>query len=88
MFVEPLNLGWHFAKRVDFNVGYAFTAPTGRYTGGATNNVGSGYWGNDITSGTTVYLTKNHGTTANLTTAWEIPDKERSPVSRQAKSAK
>jgi hypothetical protein len=34
--------------------------------------VGSGYWGNDITSGTTLYITKNHGTTANLATAWEI----------------
>jgi hypothetical protein len=71
-FVEPLNIGWHFAKRVDFNVGYAFTAPTGRYTAGASNNVGSGYWGNDITSGTTLYITKNQGTTANLATAWEI----------------
>jgi hypothetical protein len=71
-FVEPINIGWHFAKRVDFNAGYAFTAPTGRYTAGANDNVGSGYWGNDITSGTTLYITKNHGTTANLATAWEI----------------
>jgi hypothetical protein len=72
MFVEPLNIGWHIKNRVDFNVGYAFSAPTGRYTAGATNNVGSGYWGNDITSGTTLYITKNHGTTANLATGWEI----------------
>jgi hypothetical protein len=71
-FVEPINIGWHFAKRVDFNAGYAFTAPTGRYTAGASDNVGSGYWGNDITSGTTLYITKNQGTTANLATAWEI----------------
>jgi hypothetical protein len=41
-FVEPLNIGWHFGKRVDFNVGYAFTAPTGRFTQGASNNAGSG----------------------------------------------
>jgi hypothetical protein len=71
MFVEPLNLGWHL-KRADVNVGYAFTAPTGRFTAGASNNVGSGYWGNDITSGTTVYLTKNKATTANLSTNWEV----------------
>jgi hypothetical protein len=44
LYVQPINIGWHFAKRVDFNVGYAFTAPTGRYTAGASNNVGSGYW--------------------------------------------
>ena len=72
LYVEPLNIGWHFAKRVDFNVGYSFVAPTGRYTPGASDNVGSGYWGNDITSGTTLYITKNHATTANLTTDWEI----------------
>src|SRR5271167_2503855 len=71
-FVEPLNIGWHFGKRVDFNAGYAFTAPTGRFTQGASNNVGSGYWGNDITSGTTLYVTKNKATTANLDTDWEI----------------
>jgi hypothetical protein len=47
-FVQPLNIGGHFGKRVDFNAGYAFTAPTGRFTQGASNNVGSGYWGNDI----------------------------------------
>ena len=70
-YVQPLNLGWHL-KRADVNLGYAFTAPTGRFTQGASNNVGSGYWGNDITSGTTVYITKNKGTTANLATALEF----------------
>src|SRR5271169_1672786 len=72
MYVQPLNLGWHLGERVDFNAGYSFVAPTGRYTAGASNNVGSGYWGNDITSGTTFYITKNKGTSANLATAWEI----------------
>jgi hypothetical protein len=32
LYVQLINIGWHLAKRVDFNVGYAFTAPTGRYT--------------------------------------------------------
>jgi hypothetical protein len=71
MYVQPLNLGWHL-KRADVNVGYAFTAPTGRFTPGASDNVGSGYWGNNITSGTTFYITKNKATTANLSTDWEI----------------
>jgi len=70
-YVQPVNLGWHL-KRADVNVGYGFVAPTGRYTAGASNNVGAGYWGNDITSGTTFYITKNKGTSANLATAWEI----------------
>jgi hypothetical protein len=77
MYVQPLNMGWHFGKRVDFVAGYAFVAPTGRFTQGASNNVGSGYWGNNITSGTTLYITKNHATTANLTTDWEIHGQKR-----------
>jgi hypothetical protein len=70
--VQPFIFGWNFGKRVAFNAGYAFTAPTGRYTAGASNNVGSGYWGNNITTGTTLYITKNQGTTANFATDWEI----------------
>jgi hypothetical protein len=65
------NLAWH-APRADFWAGYAFVAPTGRYTPGATTNVGSGYWGNDFTSGATFYITKDQGTTANFMGNWEI----------------
>jgi hypothetical protein len=68
--VQPVNLGWHF-PRLDANIGYAFVAPTGRYTAGATNNVGSGYWGNHITDAATYYITKNKGTSANIFTDWE-----------------
>jgi hypothetical protein len=42
MYVQPVDLGWHFGKRLDFNAGYSFFAPTGRYTAGATDHVGSG----------------------------------------------
>jgi len=68
--VQPFTLGWS-TKRIDTYVAYAFVAPTGRYTPGASDNVGSGYWGNDVMNGTTIYLTKNKGTTANLFTNWE-----------------
>jgi len=60
-YYQPLTLGWNL-KHADIQVAYGFVAPTGRFTGGATNNVGSGYWGNDISSGQTFYLTKNRGT--------------------------
>ena len=70
-YVQPFTLGWHF-KRADIYGAYAFFAPTGRYNPGATNNVGTGFWGNDFITGTTVYLTKNKGTTANLFTDWEF----------------
>ena len=69
--VQPVTLGWH-KKRVDNWVAYGFTAPTGRYNAGATNNIGSGYWGQNIVTGTTVYLKKNRGTSASLLTDWEI----------------
>ncbi len=68
---QPLNLGWHL-PRADIWAGYGFMAPTGRYTPGATNNVGSGYWGNDFSGAATIYLTKDMGTTANIMGNWEI----------------
>lgn len=68
--VQPVTLSWSL-KRADLWVSYAFMAPTGRYTPGASDNIGSGYWGNDISTGTTLYLTKDKGTSANLFTNWE-----------------
>jgi len=70
IFVQPLTLSWKFS-RVDFWVADGFVAPTGRYSPGASDNIGSGYWGNQVMSGTTVYITKNRGTSANLFTDWE-----------------
>jgi hypothetical protein len=71
MWVQPINFGWHF-NRANFTAGYAFVAPTGRFTARATNNVGSGYWGNHFVTGSTVHLTKNKGTSASLFTDWEF----------------
>jgi hypothetical protein len=70
-FVEPFGLGWHL-KRVDFQIAEAMILPTGRYTPGATNNVGTGYFGNHLLDGITYYITKNKGTSANLFTDWEV----------------
>jgi hypothetical protein len=41
------------------------------YTPGASDNIWSGYWGNDISAGITVYLTKGKGASVNLFTNWE-----------------
>jgi hypothetical protein len=60
-FYQPLSLGWH-TKRADIQAAYAFFAPTGRYTAGASNNTGSGHWTNAPTAGETFYLTKNRAT--------------------------
>ena len=77
--MQPLTLGWKL-KRADVLVGYAFMAPTGRYTPGASDNVGSGYWGHNLVTGSTVYLTKNKGTTADLFTDWEFNHGEKKPA--------
>src|SRR5262249_36894153 len=69
-FVAPVAFGWHL-KRADLSSAYAVTAPTGRYEPGATNNVGSGYWGNNLLLGATGYLTAAKSTSANLFFAWE-----------------
>jgi len=74
-FVMPVNLGWH-TSRADISAGYGFMAPTGRFTAGANNNTGSGYWGHHFLTGSTAYLTKNKGTSANLFADWEVHTKK------------
>jgi len=63
--VVPIALGWHF-KRADLLAQYSLFIPTGRYTDGATDNLGLGMWGHEPAFGTTVYLTadkKYHAST-------------------------
>jgi hypothetical protein len=51
----PFILGWSTGL-ADVKVVYGFLAPTGRFTAGADNNVGSGYWTHALSSGQTFYL--------------------------------
>jgi hypothetical protein len=55
-FYLPLIVGWK-TERTDLRVLYGFLAPTGRFTPGADDNVGSGYWTHTVSSGQTVSLT-------------------------------
>jgi hypothetical protein len=71
LWLQPFNIGWHL-KRVDLQFMDAFMIPTGRYSPGASNNVGMGFFGNHLQSGTTLYITKNKGTSASLFTDWEV----------------
>ena len=68
---NPLRLGWHF-KRADIQVAEGMMFPTGRYNPGASNNVGTGYFGNHLYVRRNLYITKNKGTSANLFTDWEV----------------
>ena len=71
LWLQPINLGWHL-NRADLLVAEGVMLATGRYSPGASNNVGSGYFGNHFQTGTTFYITKNKGTSANLFTDWEV----------------
>jgi hypothetical protein len=70
-FYQPFTLGWHL-KRADITTAYALFAPTGRFTPGASNNTGSGYWTNAPTAGETVYLTKKKMTSISAYELYEF----------------
>jgi len=57
IYIEPLNLGWHLPQ-ADIRAAYGFVAPTGRYSPGATDNIGSGYWGHFLSLAGTFYPDK------------------------------
>ena len=54
----PFILGWS-GERAAVRAIYGFLAPTGRFSAGASDNVGSGYWTNTLSSGQTFFLTKS-----------------------------
>ncbi len=58
----PLILGWN-KERVSIRALAGFLAPTGRFSEGASDNVGSGYWTPTLSSGQTVQLTRNNAVT-------------------------
>ena len=82
LWLQPFTLGWHM-KRLDFTVGDAFMVPTRRYSPGATNNIGSGYFGNHPKRARP-YVTKNKATSVNLFTDWKVqnPVKARTTLTK------
>ncbi len=55
-YLQPLILGWR-RERFDVRATLGALAPTGRYSAGAKDNVGNGYWSLTPSVGETVYLT-------------------------------
>ena len=60
-YYQPVILGWE-KSRVGLKAIYGFLAPTGRFTAGAADNVGSGYWTHVLASGQSLYLTSDKRT--------------------------
>jgi hypothetical protein len=70
-YYQPLILGWA-TKRADLRFSYGFLAPTGRFTAGASDNVGSGYWTHALTAGQTVYMTEDRATVVSAFQMYEF----------------
>ena len=60
-YYQPIILGWR-KHRVGIRAISGFLAPTGRFSAGASTNVGSGYWTPVVASGQTIYLTESKAT--------------------------
>lgn len=71
IYVVPAQLGWHM-PRADVLVGLGFFAPTGRYTAGASDNLGKDMWSYEVSAGTTVYLDRARTFSIATTGFWEF----------------
>jgi hypothetical protein len=74
-YLMPLQLGWR-TSRADFVAGAAFFAPTGRYTAGASDNIGKGMWSYELSGGSTLYLDRRHSWSLATTGFWETHTKK------------
>ena len=60
-YYQPFILGWR-KQRIAIRAIYGFLAPTGKFSAGASTNVGSGYWTSVVSSGQTIYLNPSKAT--------------------------
>jgi len=79
LYVMPAQLGWHF-KRADAVAGVGFFAPTGRYSAGASDNLGKGMWSYEVSGGATVYLDPKRTFSVATTAYWETHSKKEGEV--------
>jgi hypothetical protein len=79
VYVVPVQLGWHF-RRADVLAGLGMFAPTGRYTAGASDNLGKGMWSYELSAGTTIYADQNRSLSLAATGFLEIHSKKEGQV--------
>jgi hypothetical protein len=75
MYVMPVQLGWQ-TRRFDAVAGFAFFAPTGRHSAGASDNLGKGMWSYEVSGGTTLYLDRARSVSVAATAFWETHSKK------------
>lgn len=79
LYVMPAQLGWH-VRRADAIVGVGFFAPTGRYSAGASDNLGKGMWSYEVSGGGTLYLDAQRTISVATTAFWETHSKKKGEV--------
>ncbi len=83
--IAPLMLSWGLDK-FDITGGYMFYAPTGKYSTGADDNVGLGYWSHIVQASTYFYPKPDKSTAIMVTPSFEwhskIKDVDVQPGSR------
>lgn len=72
--IAPLFLSWELNK-FDITGGYLFYAPTGRYTTGADDNVGLGYWSHIVQASTYFYPKEDKSTAFHVMPSFEFHSK-------------
>src|SRR4030095_16427692 len=70
-YYQPFILGWD-KERAAIRAVYGFLAPTGKFTAGGDDNVGSGYWTHALSSGQTIYLTNDKATSVSAFQMYEF----------------
>lgn len=71
MLVQPLWLQWSW-RHVDLTASYAFYAPTGRFEPGATDNVGLGFWTQQVQNALAVHVDEEKTWSFILAQTWEF----------------
>jgi hypothetical protein len=79
LYVMPAQLGWHF-ERADILTGVGFFAPTGRYSAGASDNLGKGMWSYEVSAGGTIYVDRQRSLSLSTTAYWETHSKKEGEV--------
>jgi hypothetical protein len=79
VYIMPAQLGWHF-KRADITTGVGIFAPTGRYSSGASDNLGKGMWSYEVSAGGTYYLDRGRSISVSTTGFWETHGRKEGDV--------
>ena len=71
MFIQPIGLSWAL-NGFDLMLSYGFYTPNGRYTTGASDNIGLGYWTHQFEGFAYYYPVKDQSTALMLGLTYEI----------------